>query len=100
MTEPFTFDADARYAFALSPDPVEGARHRNCIFFEGSDSRQWTAGAELMAATRESAEDICELFNRPLGLDYGSWTAFAERVFAANPYRKDKSGSKSSTHPV
>ena len=26
--------------------------------------------------------------NRPLGLDYEEWTAFAERIFAANPYRK------------
>ena len=41
-----------------------------------------------MAATRESAEDMCDRRNRPLGLDYEEWTAFAERIFAANPYSK------------
>lgn len=80
-------DAGARYAFAPSPDLVEGVLHRICIVFEGSDGRQWQAGTELMPATRESAEDLCERLNRPLGLDYEEWTAFAERVFAANPYR-------------
>ena len=38
-----------------------------------------------MAATWERAEDLCEQLNRPPGLDYEAWTAFAERIFAANP---------------
>ena len=99
MSEPFNLDTGARYAFAPYPEPIEGALHRVNIVFEGSDGRRWTAGTELMAATRESAEDICEQLNRPLGLDYEEWTAFAERVFAANPYRKSKSGSQPSTLP-
>ena len=34
-----------------------------------------------------------------LTLDYGAWTAFAARVFAANPYRKGHSESEPSTLP-
>ena len=40
-----------------------------------------------MAATRESVEGMCVQLNSALGLDYEAWTALAERVFAANPYR-------------
>ena len=94
MTEPFTVDAGARYAFAPSPDLVERTLHRMCIVFEGFDGRRWKAGTELMAATRESAEDVCDQLNLPLGLDFEEWTAFAERVFAANPYRKSRSASE------
>ena len=99
MPDAFHFDPGARYAFAPSPELIEGTLHRVCIVFEGSDGRHWTAGTELMAATRESAEDICEQLNRPLGLDYEEWTAFAERIFAANPYRKGKARSQPSTLP-
>ena len=28
MAEPFTIDSGARYAFAPSPNPIEGALHR------------------------------------------------------------------------
>ena len=88
MSDAFTMDAGARYAFAPSPDLFEGTLHRIYVVFEGSDRQRWTAGTELMAATRESAEVMCEQLNRPLGFDYDEWTAFAERVFAANPCRK------------
>ena len=87
MTDAFTMDAGARYAFAPSPDLVEGALHQICIVFEGSDGHRWKAGTELMAATTESAEGMCEQLNAPLGLDDEEWMALAERVFAADPYR-------------
>ena len=70
MAEPYTMDAGARYVFAPSPDLVEGVLHRICIVFEGSDGRQWKVGTDLMAATRESAEDLYERLHRPRGLDY------------------------------
>ena len=60
MPDAFHHDAGARYAFAPSPELIEGTLHRICIVFEGSDGRRWTAGTELMAATRESAEDMCD----------------------------------------
>ena len=94
MTEPFTVDAGARYAFAPSPDLSEGTLHRIYIVFQGSDGRCWKAGTELMAATRESAEDICGQLSVPLGLNFEEWTAFTERVFAANPYRKSRSANE------
>ena len=67
MTDTFEFDTGARYAFAPSPDFVEGTLHRIYVVFEGSDGRRWQAGTELMAATRENAEDICDKLNVPLG---------------------------------
>ena len=79
------------YAFAPSPDLVEDTLNRIYIIFEGSDGRHWTAGTELMAATRESAEDFCDKLNAPLSFNYEGWAVFAQRVFAANPYRKSKS---------
>ena len=88
MSDSFMIDTGARCAFAPSPDLVEGTLRHICIVFEGSDGRQWKAGNELMPATRESAEDVWDRLNRPLGLDYEEWTAFGERIFAANPYRK------------
>ena len=99
MSDALTMDAGARYAFAPSPDLVEDTLHRIYIVFEGSDSRHWTAGTELMAATRESAENFCDKLNPPLGFDYEGWTVFAHRVFAANPYRKSKSGGEPSALP-
>ena len=99
MSDAFTMDAGARYAFASSPDLVEGTLHRICIVFEGSDGRRWMAGTELMAATRESAEDFCNQLNLPLGLDYEQWTTFAERTFAANPYRKGNAEGEPATLP-
>ena len=99
MTGAFEFDTGARYAFAPSPDLVEGTLHRIYVVFEGSDGWRWQAGAELMAATRASAEDICDKLNVPLGYEYEDWTAFAERVFAANPYRKDNTEGEPATLP-
>jgi len=99
MAEPFNLDTGARYAFAPYPEPIEGSLHRICIVFEGSDGRHWTAGTELMAATRKSAEEFADRMNARLGFDYEEWTAFAERIFAANPYRKSKAGSQPSALP-
>ena len=73
----------ARYAFAPSPEPIEGALRRIRMVFEGSDGRVWSAGADMMAPTMDSAEDFCDALNVRLGLDREAWTAFAERVFAA-----------------
>ena len=70
MTDAFEMDAGARYAFSPSPDPVRGSLHKIYIVFEGSDGRRWTAGTELIAATRDSAEDFCAALNAPLGFDY------------------------------
>ena len=99
MAETFNLDTGARYAFAPYPEPEAASLHRICIVFEGSDGRHWTAGTELMAATRESAEEFADRMNARLGFDYEGWTAFAERIFAAHPYRKGKSGSQPSTLP-
>ena len=48
---------------------------------------------DLMAATAESAEDFFDGLNVRLGFDYEGWTAFGERVFTANPFRKGNSAS-------
>lgn len=69
------------------------------IVFEDSDGRKGTAGTELMAATEESAIDFCDQLNARLDLDHEAWGVFAARVFAANPYRKDKSASEPSHLP-
>ena len=83
MAEPFTMDAGARYAFAPSPEPIEGVVHRIRIVFAASDGRVWTAGTDMMAPGMDSAEDFCDALNARLGLNRGAWTAFAARVFAA-----------------
>ena len=43
----------------------------------------WSSGTDLMAPNMESAEAMAEDLNSGLGLDHASWTALAERVFAA-----------------
>ena len=83
MAESFTMDVGARYAFAPSPEPIEGVVHRIRIVFQASDGRVWTAGTDMMAPTLDSAEDFCDALNARLGLDRDGWSAFAERVFAA-----------------
>ena len=83
MTDPFTVDAGARYAFAPSPEPFEGTIYRIKIVFLTSDGRVWSAGTDMMAPTMDSAEDFCDALNARLGFDHDGWTAFAERVFAA-----------------
>jgi hypothetical protein len=85
MAEPVTMDASTRYAFAPSHEPIEGVVHRIRIVFEASDGRVWTAGTDMMALGMDSAEDFCDALNAPLGLSRDAWTAFAERVFAAQP---------------
>ena len=83
MAEPFTMNDGARYAFAPSPEPIEGAVHRIQIVFQASDGRVWTAGTDMMAPAMDSAEDFCDALNTRLGLDRDAWKRFAERVFAA-----------------
>ena len=38
MAEPFTMDAGARYAFAPSPEPIEGVVHRIQVERDGVDT--------------------------------------------------------------
>lgn len=83
MTKFLTTDAGRRYAFAPHPDPVEDILYRIHIVFEEPDGRLWSSGTDLMAPNMESAEAMAEDLNSRLDLDYASWTAFAERVFAA-----------------
>ena len=83
MAEPFTMDDGAHYAFAPSPEPIEGVVHRSQIAFQASDGRVWTAGTDMMASAMDSAEDFCDTLNTRLGLDRDAWKPFAERVFAA-----------------
>ena len=52
-----------------------------------------------MAATSESAIDFCDQLNARLDLDHEAWSAFAARVFGANPYRKNTSASEPSHLP-
>ena len=94
MSDAFTLDAGARDAFAPLPDPIEGTLHRIHIVFQGSDGRRWSAGTDLMAATRESAADFCDGLNVPLGFHRDGWAAFAERVFTEEPHRKDEFASE------
>ena len=84
MTKFLTTDAGRRYAFAPHPDPVEEILYRIHIVFEESDGRLWSSGTDLMAPNMESAQAMAEDLNGRLGLDHASWTAFAERVFAAS----------------
>ena len=76
-------DAGAGYAYAPSPDPIDAVVHSIHILFQVSDGRVWTAGTDMVAPMIESAEDFCDALNARLGLDRKRWTAFAERVFAA-----------------
>ena len=99
MADAFTTNAGARYAFAPKPDREAASLHRICIVFEVSDGRNWTAGTELMAATEENAIDFCDQLNARLDLNDEACAAFAARIFAANPYRKDKSASEPSHLP-
>ena len=91
MSEAFSIYTGIRYAFAPSPDTGQGSLHKIYIVFEGSDGRRWTAGTELIAATANSTVDFCDGLNTRLGLDHEEWTAFAERIFAGNPYRNSAS---------
>ena len=92
MPDSFTLDADARYAFAPSPDPIDDMLHRIHVVFQGSDGRCWSGGTDLMTATRESAIVFCDGLNVRLGFDRAGWTVLAERAFAALPQRKDECG--------
>ena len=92
MPEPFTMDGGLRYAFAPSPEPVEGVVYRIRVVFEGLDGRLWSAGTDLMSPTAESAADFCDGMNARLGLGRPEWTAFAERVFTERPHRDGDSG--------
>ena len=83
MADAFTLDAGARYAFAPSPEPIQGALHRIRIVFQASDGRVWSAGTDMMAPTVDSAEDFCDALNARLGLNHDGWRGFAERVVAA-----------------
>ena len=83
MTNPSTTDAGRRYAFAPHPDPIEDILYRMHIIFEEPDGRLWSSGTSLMAPNMESAEALADDLNSRLGLDHESWTAFAQRVFAA-----------------
>ena len=83
MAVPFAIHPGARYAFAPSPEPIEGVVHRIRIVFQLSRGRVCTAATDMMAPGMESAEDFCDALNARLGLDRDGWTAFAERVFAA-----------------
>ena len=83
MADAFTVDAGVRYAFAPSPEPIEGPLHRIRIVFQASDGRVWSAGTDMIAPTMDSAEDSCDALNARLGLDHDGWKGFAERVFAA-----------------
>ena len=83
MTQRTTTDSGRRYAFAPHPDPIEDILYRIHIVFEESDGRLWSSGTDLMAPNMESAEDMAEDLNSRLGLDHATWTAFAQRVFAA-----------------
>ena len=85
MTDPFTVDTGARYAFAPSPESFEGKMYRIRIVFEASDGRGWTSGTDMIAPTMDSAVDSCDALNTRLGFDHDGWTAFAERIFAAPP---------------
>ena len=75
MAEPFTVDAGARYAFAPSPEPIEGSLHRIRIAFQASDGRVWTTGTDMIApaldsepARRHRARDVVRL---PDGVPHG-----------------------------
>ena len=83
MTKLLTTDAGRRYAFAPHPDPIEDILYRIHIVFEEPDGRLWSSGTDLIAPNMESADAMPEDLNSRLGLDRVSWTAFAERVFAA-----------------
>ena len=78
MSDAFTVDAGALYAFAPLPDPIEGTLHRIYIICQGSDGRHWSDGTDLMAATRESAADFCNGLNLLRGFDRDGWAVFAE----------------------
>ena len=69
--------AGPRYAFAPSPDPLDGMVHRIQIRFHASDGQVWTAGTDTMAASMDSAEDFCDALNLRLGLDREGWTALS-----------------------
>ena len=48
MAEPFTMDAGTRYAFAPSPEPIEGTLHRIRIVFQAADGRVRSAGTDMI----------------------------------------------------
>ena len=83
MTDPATTDSGRRYAFAPHPEPIEDILHRIHIIFEEPDGRLWSSGTDVMAPSMDSAETFAEDLNSRLGLDYATWTEFAQRVFAA-----------------
>lgn len=95
----WSFQIRARSPPSQTPSVSTPAALRARIVFEASHGRQWAAGIELMAATRESAENICGHLIHPVGMDYKEWTPFAERVFAASPHREDESASEPATRP-
>ena len=83
MAEPFTVDAGAHYAFALSPEQLEGTICSIGIVFETSDRRVSPAGTETMPPTKDCAEDFCDAPNAHLGSDQDGQTGVAQRIFAA-----------------
>ena len=92
MPEPFAMDAGVQYAFAPSPELVEGVLHRIHVVFESSDGRGWSAGTDLMSPTAGSAADFCDGMNARLGLGREEWMALAERVFAERARPSDDPG--------
>ena len=85
MADALTVDAGARYAFAPSPEPIEGAMYRIRTVFQAFDGRVWSSGTDMFVPTMDSAADFCDALNTRLCFDHDGWTAFAERVFAALP---------------
>ena len=83
MPKPFTVDAGARYAFAPSPDTIDGVVHQIRILFRASDGRVWSTGTDMLVPSPDSSEDFCNALNARLGFDHDGWTNFAESVFAA-----------------
>ena len=47
MPEPFAMDAGVQYAFAPSPELVEGVLHRIHVVFESSDGRGCLTSARM-----------------------------------------------------
>ena len=58
MTDSSTVDGRACYAFAPSPQPIEGRMYRIRIVFQASDGRGWMSGTDMIAPTMGSAADL------------------------------------------
>ena len=99
MADDFTMDTGARDVLPPQPDSEAASLNRVRVVFEDSNGRNCKAGTELMAATEESASDFRDRLNARLVLGHEAWNALSARIFAANPYREEKSASEPSHFP-